>query len=54
MSDPGTITCPACGMSTMTAGEWCPVCGHWDDEDCECGYCVLDSEYDDDEETDDA
>lgn len=34
-----TTTCPACG-SEMIPGEWCDDCGHWDDPECECKFCL--------------
>lgn len=32
------ITCPNCGVK-MNAGDPCPECEHWDDEDCWCATC---------------
>ena len=33
------VRCPNCDAMMQDSGK-CPCCGHWDDVDCDCRWCL--------------
>ena len=42
------VHCPACN-ALMRDGGKCPRCGHWDEGDCECRFCLALQQEEEDE-----